>query len=91
MVEEFFEAVEDISPFSEETNRVMFMNDTICTHADEGLGASVDFKGLPEGAFNFKYLLKLNGLADAIDFSLYPRPCVFYGSDLRGAIIGMKM
>ncbi len=89
--EEFFEAIIDVSPFAEETNRVMFKDGAICTHKDEGLGASVQVDGLPEeGAFNFKYLAKLEGLADKIDLTLYPTPCIFYGHNLRGAIIGMR-
>lgn len=88
--ESFFEAVESVSAFVEESNRVMFFEGSICTHKDEGVGASFDIEGLPdEGAFNFKYLLNLEGLAEKIDFFMYPKPCVFYGDNLRGAIIGM--
>ena len=92
VVDGFYQAIEDISPFVEETNRLLFKDNLICTHTDEGVGASVALDGLQDyGAFNFKWLGKLEGLAEKIDFTLYPRPCVFYGHNLRGAIVGMKM
>ncbi|MBL4904263.1 MAG: hypothetical protein JKY62_16695 [Desulfocapsa sp.] len=92
LAEGFFEALIDIAPFAEETSMVMFINGAICTHKDEGLGASAEVDGLPEeGAFNHKYLSKLEGLAEKIDLTLYPTPCIFYGDKLRGAIVGMKL
>jgi hypothetical protein len=43
----------------------------------------------PPCVFNLKQLQKLETVATTIDFSLYPRPCIFYGDLIRGAIMGM--
>ena len=75
----------------EETNCIMVKDGTICTHLDEGLGASTALSNLPEQcAFNYKYMLKLETIMDKIDLTMYPQPCIFYGENLRGAIVGMK-
>jgi hypothetical protein len=29
-------------------------------------------------------------VAQLFDFSSYPKPCLFYGDNLRGAIIGLR-
>jgi hypothetical protein len=41
------------------------------------------------GIFNMKQLLLLKTIANTIDFTGYPAPCIFYGDMVRGAIMGM--
>lgn len=90
--EDFFTSVFDIAPFVDETNRIIIKDGTLCTHYEEGLGASVEIDGLPEeGAFNYRHLLKLENIIEKIDLNMYPLACVFYGHNLRGAIVGMKL
>ena len=47
-------------------------------------------KELNYAVFNAKYFLKLKGIAEQIDLSTYPRPCLFKGPNLRGVIMGMR-
>lgn len=87
----FFEAIEDVKPFVDEVGRIILSDGNLCTTQEDGAGALVALSGLPEYAvFNVNHLLKLKQIATVIDFSLYPSPCLFYGDNLRGAIIGMK-
>lgn len=89
--EELFTALEHVKPFVEKDNRVYFRNGAVCTSTEEGIGASYDVTGLAaEGIFNINMLGLLNGVAEKIDFTAYPRPLLFYGSRLRGAIVGQR-
>ena len=89
--EGFFMAIEDIKHFAEETGRLILADGKICTTLVEGEGASVLLDNLPanKASFNTKHLASIEGVADTIDLSQYPAPCIFYGDNLRGAIIGM--
>lgn len=85
-----FDAVETLTPFVEETGRLHFRSGMVATSIDEGQGASVEVDGLPErGAFHYKHLLSLQGVATKIDFTQHPKPCPFRGDKLRGVILGM--
>ena len=87
----FFEAIPDLIPFVGEFGALHFHEGTLCTDKNENEGASVVIEGLPkEGSFHGSQLGKLEGLVEAIDFTMYPLPCVFYGHNLRGAIIGLR-
>jgi len=87
----FYQALTDIGPFTEETNRILFKDGMVKTHHDDNIGASQELDGLPEaGAFNYLYLLKLEKIMEKVDFTMYPQPCLFFGGKIRGAIIGMK-
>lgn len=87
-----FDAVETLSPFVQDNGAIYFNKESISTHVQPSdLGASAIVPGLGEGAcFNVKHLLSLKGIAQQIDFSLYPAPCLFYGDFLRGAIAGIR-
>jgi DNA polymerase III sliding clamp (beta) subunit (PCNA family) len=89
--EGFFEALGDLLPFADDLQRVYFLNTRMATVPDDGLGASVDLAGLPEqGIYNIKQLQLLEAIAETIDLSQYPAPCLFYGDRVRGAIVGMR-
>jgi DNA polymerase III sliding clamp (beta) subunit (PCNA family) len=87
----FFEALETLKPFSDELNRVYFTEGVMRTSLDADVGAVHDYPGLPaQGTFAIEKLLSLSPVAQLFDFSSYPKPCLFYGDNLRGAIIGLR-
>ena len=86
-----FEAVEDITPFVNELGAVYLQTNIVSTSLDLDNGATADVDGLPELAiYNNKHLLKLKGIAAKADFSTYPKPSLFQGDKIRGAIIGLR-
>lgn len=89
--ERIFEGLETIAPFSDKLGRVWVQNEQLLTSKDEGEGAVFDIPGLKyEGIYQIDMLKLLQGVAQKIDFAQYPKPCLFYGDRLRGAIIGMR-
>lgn len=89
--EGFFEALADLLPFADDLERAFFLNTRMATTPADGLGASVDLAGLPEqGIYHIKQLQLLEAIAETIDLSQYPAPCLFYGDRIRGAIVGMR-
>jgi hypothetical protein len=90
--EGFWEALGNIKPFLDDLSRVYFKPGGIATDAEEGVGSSVDVEGLPEGPiFNHEMLTSLEGVANKIDFTAFPQPCMFFGDMLRGCIVGLRM
>lgn len=88
----FYEVVERLSSFTDESDRILFMENALSTHQDDNIGAKEDLVGIQEGpAFQAKQLLSLRGVANKIDFAQYPAPCIFFGENLRGAIIGVRV
>lgn len=86
----FFEAVDTLSPFVEQEGRIYFRGNKISTAPEGEAGASLEVTPLPErGAYHYKHLASLNGIATRIDFTQHPRPCPFQGERIRGVIIGM--
>ena len=87
----FFESLLDLAPFTDDLERIFFLGTRMATTPAEGLGASADIEGLPEqGIYHVKQLQLLEGVAQKIDLSQYPGPCLFYGDRVRGAIVGMR-
>lgn len=87
----FFEALEDLAPFTDELERVFFQENRIVTSQDDTEGATVEVPGLPgTGCYNIKLLRLLEGVAERIDLTAYPAPCIFYGEYLRGAMVGLR-
>ncbi len=88
----FFEAIEDVKPFVDEVGRIIFTSEGIRTSFADNEGASVDIEGLAsETSFNVGHLASIEKIVHTIDFSMYPAPCIFYGANLRGAIVGMQL
>lgn len=86
----FFTALEDISAFTDDHNSVIFKPGLMTTSHIEGVGASVELNDFPyEGVFNLNSLMLIEKVAAKIDLSLWPKPCMFFGGTLRGAISGM--
>lgn len=87
-----FEGLRNIKPFADKMGRVLLRGDTLQTHEDIEQGASFTVDGLDiQGAFNIDMLSLLEGTASTADLTTYPRPCMFFGDRLRGAIIGMRI
>lgn len=89
--EDIFKGLEVIKPFVDKQGTVLFAEGKITTHMDESDGASFEVEGLcHEGKYNIGMLELLNGAAKTIDWTTYPKPCLFQNDRLRGAIIGMR-
>lgn len=89
---ELWEAVEDLKPFVDDVGRVYMTNERLATSLEEASGAISEVPALiADGCFNFEQLLLLKPVAQVADFRGYPKPCLFYGDRIRGAIIGMRI
>ena len=87
----FFEALEDMAPFSNKLRQVFLTEGRMQTEQTDEQGAQVEVAGIKhKGLFNLDLLLGLKGTAEVIDLSSYPRPCLFTGNGVRGCIIGMR-
>lgn len=87
----FFDAVNRLDSFAKDTNNLFLRGGVVATSQHEGDGALVeldDFGGI--GCHFLGQMARLEGVADKIDFSLWPSPCLFFGDMLRGAIVGMR-
>jgi DNA polymerase III sliding clamp (beta) subunit (PCNA family) len=86
-----FAALESVKPFCDKLGRVTFHEGAVCSSLVEGEGARFEVEGLDyNGSYQVDMMLSLNGVATSIDLTTYPRPCIFYGDRIRGAIIGMR-
>lgn len=90
--ENLFDDIEQISPFVDDTMRVILKAGSVTTAAsDESSGATVENLNIKHfGVFNFKQFMRLNGLVTEMSFASYPAPCLFKGENVRGAFIGMR-
>lgn len=88
--EGLWEAVSTIMPFLEKEGRVYFRDGQVSSTLVEGEGASFAAGVTAGGCFNADQLTLLKPLAEAVDFSTYPKPCGFKGPRLRGLIAGMR-
>lgn len=86
-----YEALETIKPFTDDSSRIFFTAQGIATSFEPEVATTVDVEGLTVGAcFHHAMLSLLNGSADKVDFSTYPKPCKFYGDKMRGVIMGLR-
>jgi DNA polymerase III sliding clamp (beta) subunit (PCNA family) len=89
---QIFDGLETIKPFTDKMGRVFIKNGVLSTHTEPTEGASYTLDGdhTFEGIYSLEILKLLNGIALTIDWTSYPRPCMFYGERLRGALVGMR-
>lgn len=86
-----FDAVARLDVFSDKSGRVYLRPDLVTTSLEEGTGAQVELPGLDaDGCFHQEQIVALRDLAQSIDWQMYPLPCIFYGDNLRGALIGIR-
>lgn len=83
----FFEAVEAVAPFSE-NDLLYFGGGFVSSHCHNEKGAVHELTGVPNCVFNHKFLTAFKGLIKSIDFAVMDRMGIFYGDNLRGAIMG---
>lgn len=87
-----FAAMQKLKPFTDKTGRVLFFPGTVCTHESQEEGGHVELEGsLMQGIYSLDMLMRLEGAAKEVDFTTYPKPCMFFGDRLRGAIVGRTM
>jgi len=86
-----YTALDNLSMFSDELTRVYLKEGVLRTHTEDELGASYEVDGLGiTGLYQIKMLRLLEGVAETADFTRYPQPVLFFGKNLRGAIVGMR-
>jgi len=86
-----YPALDSLSMFSDELTRVHLKDGILKTHLADEVGASYEVNGLGiTGLYQIKMLRLLEGVAETADFTRYPDPVLFFGKNLRGAIVGMR-
>lgn len=89
--ERIFVGLEKLKSFVDKQGKIFFRPGFICTSFDESEGADYYIPDHQyEGIYNIEMLNLLKGVATKIDWSCYPKPCLFQGDRLRGAIVGMR-
>lgn len=87
-----FDALGKLKPFVDKSSRVIFKPGEVATHDAEEEGGHIELAGsVMQGIYSLEMLSLLKGLATHADFTTYPKPCLFYGDRLRGAIVGRHM
>jgi DNA polymerase III sliding clamp (beta) subunit (PCNA family) len=87
----FFEALHKLKPFTKDLRPVYLNGSTISTSAEVGDGACIELHDTHymQGTWALDQLMKLEGIAESITWGRYPKPCAFFGSVMRGIIIGI--
>lgn len=86
-----YDAVQRLDAFGGKEGRVYLRDGQVSTSLVEGEGAVVEVDELvANGCFHINQIVSLSETATTIDWGLYPSPVIFYGNDLRGAIMGIK-
>lgn len=89
--EGFFDSLEKLTPFVGDEGYCYLRGGRVSTTQVDEVGAAVEVPGLvAESCFNLKQLQLVGTVAQRMDLSLHPAPCLFYGDKLRGAIVGMR-
>ena len=88
--EGLFAALECVKPFTDKLGRAFFIDGSVRTCKQDGEGADYEVPGLPNGTYQLEMFQKLEGVATSIDLTSFPKPALFFGERLRGAIIGMR-
>jgi len=87
-----FEGLRKVKPFVDKIGRIYFQEGALCTSLEKNEGATVEVDGFAEeGSYQIEMLALLEGVAERIDWKLYPRPAMFFGDRVRGAIVGLRM
>jgi len=86
-----YPALDNLSMFADDLGRVHLKNGILRTHTEDEVGASYEVDGLGiTGLYQIKMLRLLEDVAETADFTRYPDPVLFFGKNLRGAIVGMR-
>jgi DNA polymerase III sliding clamp (beta) subunit (PCNA family) len=86
-----YPALDNLTMFADELTRIHIQEGVLRTHLGDEQGASYEVDGLGiTGLYQIKMLRLLQGVAETADFTRYPEPVLFFGKNLRGAIVGMR-
>jgi len=86
---ELYSALEAMKPFTNKDGVAWFYNEKVSTSEDGSEGAEYEVENFPGfGIYQVDMFLLLKNLIKTIDLTLYPRPALFFGENLRGAIVG---
>lgn len=91
---ELGEQVEKLKPFLNELQTLYLTCEGVATSHEEGVGSSVavELPGIEDmQAYSYRQMLLLSEVAQTIDWTNYPRPCMFRADKMRGAIIGQRL
>ncbi len=84
-----FTALAKIKPFLDKYTHVYFQDGCISTTSDKEEGTYAEIPGFRfDGLYTCEQLEILRDAVERIDWTGYPGPCMFFGPQLRGAIIG---
>lgn len=86
--EGFFDGLRQLKPFCDEQFMSIGFNKdglTTANGADYIMSLPVDY-----GLYNYQLLALLEKVVDKIDFSLYPKPVIFTGNNLKGCLVGLR-
>lgn len=87
---DFFAGIDAITKFTD-NGRVYFRDGKMCSSPSDKEGATYEVEGLPEkGLYKAEAVKLLAGVATSADFDRYPETAIFYGENVRGAVIGMR-
>lgn len=88
---ELFPAIKTLKPFVDKLSRVYFDKGAVTTTLSDEGGARVEVASVEyEGVYGIEMMLLLEGAATSIDWTNYPKACLWFGDKIRGAIIGLK-
>jgi hypothetical protein len=90
----FFEAVDTLKVFLEDSGTLYLSADRIGTSKNDGEGTSIECPCTGQvdlQAYHHRQLALLGEVATTIDWTAYPRPCMFRGERLRGALVGQRV
>lgn len=78
-----------IKDFSERV--VIFKSNLLATHSEDNEGATFEIESFDfPGKYQIESLLLALKVSKRVDWNLYPSPALFFGDNLRGAIVGLK-
>ena len=96
---EFFDGLSALKPFVDKKSAdgedahnavVYFTPQGLSTSNIEETGAQYVVEGVPiKGAYNLNMLLLLKDIMKQADFSRYPDPMLFFGDNVRGAMVSL--
>ena len=88
--ESFFDAVKTLASLASDNRFYLFQN-LLRTSFDETTGASYEVEGLPPGKiFSAEYMKLLCNFIKCVDFTTYEDKALFFGENIRGAIMACR-
>ncbi len=86
-----FEGLDKLKSFVDKQGHIYVKNGVMTTSTDAQEGAEFNIETMVnDGIYNIEMMQLLKDVALSIDWTLYPKPCMFQGERLRGAIVGMR-